>query len=66
MDWFFLTVEILFVGVLLAGVALIYVPAAMILGGGLGIWAMERAIHAHSELKRSEAEKVAPMARRRA
>lgn len=37
-----LAVEVVFVGVFLAGVALVYVPAALILGGLLGVVAVER------------------------
>lgn len=33
----------------LYGVALVYVPAALILGGGLGVVAAERALAAHRE-----------------
>lgn len=36
-------VEVLFVLVALAGVALVYVPAALVLGGALGVVAVERA-----------------------
>ena len=41
--WILLILELVFVGVLLAGVAMIYVPASLILGGILGVWACERA-----------------------
>jgi len=47
--WILLALELVFVGVLLAGVALIYVPAALILGGILGVWACERAFGAAPE-----------------
>lgn len=36
--------EVLFVLVALAGVALAYVPAALVLGGVLGVVAVERAL----------------------
>lgn len=42
MRWI-LAVEVAFVLVFLAGVALVYMPAALILGGGLGVVAAERA-----------------------
>jgi hypothetical protein len=38
-----LAVELVFVMVFLAGVALVYVPAALILGGVLGVVAVEKA-----------------------
>lgn len=38
-----LAVEIVFVSVLVAGVAMVYVPAALILAGFLGVVAVERA-----------------------
>lgn len=38
-----LLVEVLFAAVLVAGVAFIYWPAALILGGALGVLACERA-----------------------
>lgn len=38
------TAEVLFVLVSLAGVALVYVPAALVLGGVLGVVAVERAL----------------------
>lgn len=38
-----LAVEVVFVLVFLAGVALVYVPAALIIGGVLGVVAVERA-----------------------
>lgn len=65
MEWLFLTVEIMFVGVLLAGVAMIYVPAAMILGGALGVWAIERAIDGRAAAVAARAGRVTPMAGRK-
>lgn len=38
-----LLLEVLFVAVLLAGVGLVHVPAALILGGFVGVVACERA-----------------------
>lgn len=40
--WLLLVVELLSVAVLAAGVAMIYVPAALVLVGVLGILACER------------------------
>lgn len=37
-------VEVLFVLVALAGVAMVHVPAALVLGGVLGVLAVERAL----------------------
>ena len=41
--WILLVFELIFVGILLFGVASIHVPAALILAGLLGVWACERA-----------------------
>jgi hypothetical protein len=40
--WLALVVEILLLGALIIGVAMIYIPAALIVGGGLGIVIVER------------------------
>lgn len=40
--WILLGIELLCVAVLLAGVAVLSVPTAMILGGALGVLACER------------------------
>lgn len=39
--WILLVAELIFVGILLFGVAAIYVPAALILAGVLGVFACE-------------------------
>lgn len=46
-----LLVEVLFAAVLVAGVAFVYWPAAMILAGLLGIWACEKRSVARPRLR---------------
>ena len=51
MEWFLLTVELIFVVVGLAGVAMVYIPAALIVASVLGVWSMERALAANEARK---------------
>lgn len=41
-SWLILLLEIVFVGLIVAGVALVYVPAAFVLAGVAGVLACER------------------------
>jgi hypothetical protein len=64
LQWFFLFVEILFAAAVLVGLWWIYPPAALIVGGAAGVWAMERSMAAESARKRAREPRVAPQVRR--
>jgi hypothetical protein len=51
MQWIFLFVQVLFAAAALVGIWLIYPPAALIVGGVAGVWAMERSLAADAALK---------------
>lgn len=63
--WILLIAELIFVGILLFGVAAIYVPAALILAGLLGVWACERATAARTA-PQQPGRRTSPIAVRRA
>ena len=52
--WLLLTIELVCVALLVAGVALVYVPAAMVLAGVLGVVACERWSVAENERRQAE------------
>ena len=49
-----LALEVAFVVLALTGVGMLYVPAALILGGALGVVATERAMAQHTAAQRRE------------
>jgi hypothetical protein len=62
--WILLVSELIFVGILLFGVAMIYPPAALILAGIFGVWACERA-SATRVAKAMATRRTSPIAVRR-
>lgn len=62
MDWtgaVLLGIEMIFLGVLLVGLWWVFPPAALIVGGALGVYGMERTLAAHARrLAAEQAEKV--------
>ncbi len=64
LQWIFLFVEVLFAAAVLVGIWLIFPPAAFIVGGAAGVWAMERSMAAESARKLAQKPRVAPQVRR--
>jgi hypothetical protein len=63
--WILLVSELIFVGILLFGVAMIYPPAALILAGLLGVWACERSSAARAAQEQMNQRRNTPIAVRR-
>jgi hypothetical protein len=64
LQWFFILVEVLFAAAVLVGLWWIYPPAALIVGGTAGVWAMERSMAAEAARKMARRPRVAPQVRR--
>lgn len=62
MDWtgaVLLAIELVFLAVLMTGLWWVFPPAALIVGGGLGVYGMERTLAAHARrLAQERADKV--------
>ena len=58
MEWFFLALQIVFVGVAIAGIAMVNVPLAVFALGVAGAWAMQRSLIALDAAKKDKQQKT--------
>ena len=61
MEWFYLIIQILFAAAAIIGIGLYSVPAAIIVLGLVGVWAMQRSLVALDMAKREKSGGVPPV-----